>query len=147
MAGRVTPSSLLFYPITFAAGTAVLAAAGWLGGHLLKIIIPNVVPTAHAVATGLMAPASLALYLLASRINRKGGPVNYTLSLIGGYIASIYAARALGFSVTLVGPIAGLSLLSFPFAASAALIAPLALALIAITNVGKTIRDFLLHGE
>ncbi len=145
-ANRVTPSSILIYPLAFATGTAVFAAAGWLGSHIVKIFVPSVIPAAHAIAVGLLAPASLAIYLLASRINKKGGAANYPLSIIGGYFAAIYATKALGFAVTFHGPFVGLIALSVPVATVIAFAAPIAIALLAITNAGKSLRDFLLHG-
>lgn len=144
---RITPKSLIIYPTCFAVGTGAMAAAGWLGAHILRIIVPSVVPAAHAAATGLWAPASLAIWLLATAINRKGGPVNHTLGVIGGYFAAIVTAKLLGYSVSFVGPFLGLASLSFPIAAGLALAAPIVLALIAITNLGRTLRDFILHQD
>lgn len=143
---RINPKSLFLYPACFAIGSGALAGAGWLGAHLVKIIVPSVVPTAHAVAAGLWAPASLALWLLASAINRKGGPVNHSIGVLGGYFAAIGAANVMGYAVS-VGPFVSLASLSFPVAAVVALAAPIAIALITITNAGRKLRDFILHQD
>lgn len=144
---KISPTSILLYPVSFAVGTGVLATFGWLGGHMLRLIVPSIVPASHAVATGLWAPATLVMLGIATLINRKGGSVNWTIAAIGGYFAAIMGARALGFTVSVAGPFLGLTSLSLPLAASVALVAPIAIALIAITNIGKTIRDFLLHAD
>lgn len=142
---KITAPSFLLYPASFAVGTGVLASFGWLGAHILRVIVPSVVPAAHAVATGLWAPATLVMLGVATAINKKGGHVNWTFAVIAGYIAAIAGAKALGYTVSFVGPFLGLASLSFPLAASVALVAPIALALIA--KIGKTVRDFLLHAD
>lgn len=143
----ISPKALILYPACFAVGTGAMASAGWLGAHILRILVPSVVPAAHAMATGLWAPASLAIWLIASKINRKGGSVNHMIGVVGGYFAGIVAANLLGYPVSIIGPFLGLASLSFPIAAGLALAAPIALALIAITNLGRTLRDFILHAD
>ncbi len=90
-------------------GTSALATAGWLGGKSLQLVIPAVVPSAHAMALGLALPASTLMYAVASKINDKGGAVNIVLSLITGYLTSVTAANLLGFSVSTAAPFMGLT--------------------------------------
>lgn len=143
---RINPKALFLYPTCFAIGSGALAGAGWMGAHLVNIIVPSVVPTAHAVAAGLWAPASLAIWLLASAINKKGGPVNHSIGILGGYFAAVVAANLLGYAVS-VGPFISLASLSFPVAAAVALAAPIAIALVTITNAGRKVRDYILHAD
>jgi hypothetical protein len=144
---NISPHSIIRYTTCFAVGTGVLATAGWMGGQIFHWIVPGVAPAAHAVAAGLWAPASLALYGLALLINRNGGPVNHTFGIIGGYFAAITVTNMLGYSVSYAAPFLGLASLSFPIAAGLALAAPIALALIAISSLGKTLRNFILRVE
>ncbi|MCE5318171.1 MAG: hypothetical protein LLG04_12530 [Parachlamydia sp.] len=143
---RINPKALYLYPTCFAIGSGALAGAGWLGAHLVRIIVPSIVPAAHAVAAGLWAPACLAIWLLASAINRKGGPVNHSIGVFGGYLAAIATANMMGYAVS-IGPFVSLASLSFPVAAGVALIMPIGIALITITNVGRKLRDFILHTD
>ncbi len=94
------------------AGAGLLGAAGWLGGKSLELITPAVLPSAHALALGLTAPATMVMYALANKINAEGGFLNTLFSLVAGYTASVGISNLLGFSVSLTAPFAGLTALT-----------------------------------
>lgn len=90
-------------------GFAILGTAGWLGGKTLELIVPGVIPTAHALALGLTAPACMLMYAVANRINAEGGLLNTLFALVAGYATSVGISNLLGFSISLTGPFAGLT--------------------------------------
>ena len=94
------------------AGAGLLGTAGWLGGKSLELITPAVIPFAHALALGLTAPASMAMYALANKVNEDGGFLNTLFSLVAGYTASVGIANLLGYSVSFTAPFAGLTALT-----------------------------------
>lgn len=93
-------------------GAALLGSAGWLGGKSLELLTPAVLPSAHALALGLTAPATMAMYALANKINEEGGFLNTLFSLVAGYTTSVGISNLLGYSVSLTAPFAGLTALT-----------------------------------
>lgn len=88
---------------------AAMGVAGFIGGEAVRLFIPSVSAVGYGLTLGLWPVASAGIFLLAEKVNRRGSAANLAIALVGGYFASLFATKLMGFSVAALAPFLGLA--------------------------------------